>query len=343
MHFLQAATLLSIASRAMAAYRPGFDDYYNDYRGKDAPWPGNEREPIMPTGNGPPAPDDNLFQNLLSAEWAIFSFYQKAVEMFDTSTFTNIGLLATTYDRIQEIRDNEAGHLVLFWDNISGNSIKPGPCQYEFGFRDAKSFIATMTLLEIASMAFLSALVQQANTDATRGALVAIASTEARHETWALMDLWDVNPFGGPADTSFPYAYQILYTTKQFIIPGSCHPANPPYPYPAQEIAQFTYDSTTESALTSGTDIKFKYTTPQPDWEEGKEYYAVFFHGLSRVSVPYDITTNSTRIPDFDMNKGVIIGVIADTLDAPRKETVVAGPVLLVQQPAGVLKLYGQT
>jgi len=341
MHILHAAAgFLSITARAMATYRPGFDDYYNNYRGNDPPWPGNEREPIMPTGNGPPGPDDNLFQNLLSAEWAIFGFYQKAVEMFDASTFTDIGLPATTYDRIQEIRDNEAGHLVLFRDNISDNSIKPGPCEYQFGFKDAKSFITTMTLLEIASMAFLSALVQQANTDATRGALVAIASTEARHETWALMDLWGVNPLGGPADTSFPYAHQILYTTNQFIIPGSCHPANPPYPYPAQEIAQFTYDAKTDSALTSGTDVKFKYTTPQPLWEEGKVYYAVFFHGLSRVSVPYDIENNSTRIPDFDMNKGVIICVIADTIDAPQKETVVAGPVLLVQQPAGALKLY---
>jgi len=154
MHILRAAAgFLSITARAMATYRPGFDDYYNDYRGNDPPWPGNEREPIMPAGNGPPGPDDNLFQNLLSAEWAIFGFYQKAVEMFNASTFTDIGLPATTYDRIQEIRNNEAGHLVLFRDNISGNSIKPGPCEYQFGFKDAKSFITTMTLLEIASMA----------------------------------------------------------------------------------------------------------------------------------------------------------------------------------------------
>lgn len=336
-----AAAILGFTSVAQALYRPGFDDYYNTYRGKEAPWPGNERDPIMPTGNGPPGPDDNLFQNLLSAEWAIFSFYQKAVEMFDEGSFTAIGLPATTYDRITEIRNSEAGHLVLFRDNISPNSIKPGPCEYRFGLTDAKSFVSTMTLLEIASMAFLSALVQQASTNETRGALVAIASTESRHETWALMDLWGVNPLAGPADTSFPYAHQILYTTNQFIVPGSCHDANPPYPFPAQEIAQFTYDAKTDSALTSGTEVRFLFTTPPPEWEDGKEYWAVFFHGLARVSVPFNIHTNSTRIPDFDMNKGVIIGVIADVVDAPYKESVIAGPVLLVQQPAGALKMHG--
>jgi hypothetical protein len=347
MHFIRTSLVL-LGTVALAApdqapaqgLRPGFDDYYSDYRGKAPPSPGDELDPIMPTGNGPPGLDDNLFQNLLAAEWAIFNFYQKAVEMFDESTFTDVGLPATTYDRIQEIRDNEAGHLVLFRDNISGNSVKPGPCQYRFGLTDAKSFVATMTLLEIASMAFLSALVQEAHTNATRGALVAIAATETRHETWALMDLWGANPLGGPADTSFPYAHQILYTTNQFVVPGSCPPANPPYPNPAQKIAQFTYDAKTESALTSGTEVRFLFTTPPPVWED-REYWAVFFHGLARVSVLFDVEKNTTRIPDFDLNKGVIICVIADTPDAPHKESVVAGPVLLVQQPAGALKMHG--
>jgi hypothetical protein len=53
------------------------------------------------------------------------------------------------------------------------------------------------------------------------------------------------------------------------------------------------------------------------------------------------VEKNTTRIPDFDLNKGVIICVIADTPDAPHKESVVAGPVLLVQQPAGALKMHG--
>lgn len=332
-----AAASMAVAMPAQLPI-PGFSNYFSEYRGKAPPYPGNETAPIMPTTNGTAGPDDLLYQNLLSAEWAIFSFYQQGVEMFNTSSFTALGLPNTTYDRIQEIRDNEAGHLAIFQSQISSNSIKPGSCKYQFGVTDAQSFIVTLTLLEIASMAFLTGLAQQATQNVTKGALTAIGETESRHNTWALMDIWDVNPFAGPSDTSFPYANQILYTTNQFIVPGSCPQENPPYPYPAQEIAQFIYNPMTNSSLTSGTEIEFIFTTPPPVWED-KPYYAVFFHELQNVSMCFDTKTNMTNIPDFDLNKGLIIVVIAEEVGAPYKESVVAGPVLLVEQPVGAIKL----
>jgi hypothetical protein len=46
-----------------------------------------------------------------------------------------------------------------------------------------------------------------------------------------------------------------------------------------------------------------------------------------------------TTNPDFDLDKGLIVGVIADEVGAPYNESVVAGPVLLVEQPAGAIKL----
>jgi hypothetical protein len=188
-------------------------------------------------------------------------------------------------------------------------------------------------------MAFLTGLVQQANLNSTKGAITAIAATESRHNTWALMDIWDTNPFAGPSDTSFPYANEILYSTNQFIIPGSCPSDNPPYPYPSQNLPQFTYNPDTNSSLTSGTEIEFVWETAPPVWREHHRYYAVFFHELLNVSVPFDHKTNTTTIPDFDLNKGLIVCVIADTRGAPTLDTVVAGPVLLVEQPAGAIKL----
>jgi hypothetical protein len=332
------AAVPSVVCKAVQRPFPGLSNYYSDFRGQAVPYPGNETAPILPTTDGPAGPDDQLYQNLLAAEWAIFSFYQEGVELFNTSSFTSLGLPNTTYDRIQEIRDNEAGHLAIFQSQISSNSIKPGSCKYDFGVTNAESFIITLTLLEIASMAFLTGLVQQAQLGSTKGALTAIAETESRHNTWALLDIWDVDPFAGPSDTSFPYANQILYSTNQFIIPGSCPSDNPSYPYPAQEIAQFTYNPKTNSSLTSGTPIEFIFTTPPPVWDD-KPYFAVFFHGIINITVPFDTKTNTTRIPDFELNKGLIVGVISDTPGAPTKECVVAGPVLLVEQPAGAIKL----
>lgn len=263
---------------------------------------------------------------------------RQGVEMFNTSSFTGIGLPNTTYDRVQEIRDNEAGHLAIFQSQISDNSIKPGPCKYNFGGTTVEALIVTLTLLEIASMAFLTGLVQQANDLATRGALVAIAETESRHNTWALMDIWKTDPFGGPSHTSFPYANDILDSTNQFIVPGSCPQANPKYPYPSQPLPQFTYSLKTNSSLESGTEVDFIFRTPPPTRKLGQDYYAVVFHELVNISMPFDTETNTTLIPDFDLGKGLIVGVIEDAPGVSTLNTVVAGPLLLVEQPTSIVK-----
>lgn len=269
-------------------------------------------------------------------------FNRKGVELYNSSSFTEIGLPNTTYDRIREIRNNEAGHLAIFQSQISSNSIKPGPCDYLYGLSDAKSFVATLTLLEISSMAFLTGLIQQATLSETKGALVAVAETESRHETWALMDVWKTNPFAGPTDTSFPYANQILDSTNNFIIPGSCPEENPEYPSPRQHLSQIGYNAKTDSTLTPGTDIELVFHTTPPVWEDDQEYYAVFYHGLNNYSMPFDTKTNTSTIPDFELNKGLIIIIIADTPGAPTLDSVVAGPVLLLQQPTGAAKLAPQ-
>jgi hypothetical protein len=64
-----------------------------------------------------------------------------------------------------------------------------------------------------------------------------------------------------------------------------------------------------------------------------KKYYAVFFHGVEIVSVPLDTTNLTSAIPaQFDA-RGIIIAVIADEIDAPTENSVVAGPVFLLLEP----------
>lgn len=184
--FCTAFTALFVTSAVVAAPAsqhpvPGLSNYYSNYRGKAPPYPGNETDPIFPRQT------ELRHQMIYSIKicclqnGAIFEFYQQGVEMFNATSFTTLGLPNTTYDRVQEIRDNEAGHLAIFQSQISSNSLKPGPCKYAFGVTSAEAFIVTLTLtlLEIASMAFLTGLIQQANTSVTRGALTAIAETES--------------------------------------------------------------------------------------------------------------------------------------------------------------------
>lgn len=160
---------------------PGQTPLYNDYRGKSPPFPLDLTGPVPPTSNGPPGVDDELFQNLLSTEWIVFNFYQRAVEIFNQSSFTALGFPNTTYDRVAEIRDNEAGHFRIFQDSISSASVKPGSCKYRYNYTDVPTFLATQNLIEASSATFLTGAVEQAKAKTSQGRLVAISAAETRH------------------------------------------------------------------------------------------------------------------------------------------------------------------
>ncbi|KAI2464883.1 hypothetical protein F4781DRAFT_51539 [Annulohypoxylon bovei var. microspora] len=322
--------------------KPGEDPIFSTYYGVEAPFPGNLRDVVLPTKVGRRGVDDEVWQNLLAAEWIIFDFYQKAVEDFNTSSFVAIGMPNTTYQRIQEIRNNEAGHLRIFQNMISPTSVKPGACEHQYPFYDPISFLALVTVLEVSSMAFLTGLVQSAKLPSSAGAMIAIAETEARHEVWSLIEIWKTNPFGGPADTTFPYANQILDSTNGYIVPGSCPPENPVYPNPRQNLPALSAAKGTKS-LTPGSNIALNFTDPdnQPSFARHTQYYAVFFHGVYNVSVPIDTMTWPEEqifvtIPAQFETKGVIVAVIADTPGAPTKDTVVAGPGVILEQPVAL-------
>ncbi|KAI1624657.1 hypothetical protein EDD37DRAFT_627660 [Exophiala viscosa] len=313
---------------------PGESPVYSTTYTVEPPFPGNTTGAVLNTTSGPPGPDDVLFQNILGAEWIIFSFYQQGITKFNESSFTALGLPNTTYTRLLQIRDNEAGHLRIFQDSISPSSVKPGPCKYEYPFTDAESFLALQTIIEVASMAFVSGMEYQAMDPAAASALVAIGETETRHNTWSLIDVWNANPFSGPVDTIYPYANQILEFTRSFIVAGSCPPENPVYPDPAQQLATFELASNT-SSIAPGSHVTVTFET-QPEFADSKDYYAVFFHGMYNTSVPFDTKTNTTTIPAAFDPTGIIITVIADAEGAPTDTSVVAGPLIVLENPATV-------
>ena len=348
---VSAAPLIYNITDPASGPMPGQSSIYTNTTTISPPWPGNVTGAILNTTSGPPGPDDLLFQNLLSAEWIVFSFYQQAVEAFNESSFAQFP--NTTYDRIVEIRNNEAGHLRIFQDAISSNSIKPGPCKYFFPFENAVEMLALQTFIEISSLAFLTGLVQQSEIDANKGALIAIAATESRHNTWALIDIWNTDPFAGmfhysnslgiansisgPSDTVFPYANQILDLTNSFIIPGSCPAENPGYPSPRQNLPPFAAAVGTES-IAPGATIEFNFTKPanQPMFKPDHQYHAVFFHGVHNISAPFDTQSNTTTIPAEFEDLGLILAVISKDEGATTKEMVVAGPAVLLEQPSAV-------
>lgn len=100
----------------------------------------------------------------------------------------------------------------------------------------------------------------------------------------------------------------------------------------------------TRSRGRPGEVVEFTFPAPvkelQPKFEPGREYWAVFFHGLNNISCRYDVETSTARVPgEFDKEKGIILGVVAEEKGAPTRESVVAGPVFLLQQPVKLVEM----
>ena len=317
---------------------PGESPLFVNYPGKKTPLAKEYLRVIPAIGSGPTGEDDLLFQNLLAAEWAIYSFYQIGVESFTSSNFTKLGWPNSTYERMVQIRDNEAGHVRIFQEQISNNSVKPGPCKYEYSFGgNPKSWLVLQTYLEVASMAFLTGLSNQADLNVSKSALMAIGQVESRHNAWSLIDVWNTSPFSGPSDTIYPYANQILDLTNNFIVSDSCPSENPVYPSPRQNLPQIEFYSNGTTAR-PGSDLQFAYKDPKnvPTFNDDKEYWAVFYHGVQKESVRYNPKENRVKIPPFDLDSGIIIVNIAEEKGAPNEDSVVAGPLIILEQP-GIL------
>lgn len=59
---------------------------------------------------------------------------------------------------------------------------------------------------------------------------------------------------------------------------------------------------------------------------------------MRNVTVPFDPSSNGSTIPaEFDTGRGIIIVVIADEVGAPTDDSVVAGPLVLLQQPQALM------
>lgn len=74
-----------------------------------------------------------------------------------------------------------------------------------------------------------------------------------------------------------------------------------------------------------------------PTFNYNKEYWAVFYYGVQKESVRYNPKENRVKIPTyFDLDSSIIIVNIAEEKDTPTKDSVIARPLILLEQP-GIL------
>jgi hypothetical protein len=90
---------------------------------------------------------------------------------------------------------------------------------------------------------------------------------------------------------------------------SSCPSQNPIYLNPNQGLPTLDFQRNTTSAGAPGSLINFIFpdANNQPCFAVDKEYFAVFFHGINNITMPFDVNRRSSIIPDaFDTNAGLI-------------------------------------
>jgi hypothetical protein len=102
-------------------------------------------------------------------------------------------------------------------------------------------------------------------------------------------------------------------------------------------LPRLTYNTNTTSTLAPGTTIELIVETSSgKQLAKADNYYAVFFHALNIYSVPFNTSTGIVTIPAKIEPLGLLLIVIADEPGAPTAESVLAGPLPILQAPTSL-------
>lgn len=278
--------------------------------------------------------DQLLFQNLLAAEWIVDSMYASGLQHFTQSDFTAAGYPNNTYAQLESVYQNENGHLRLFERAIDENVIKPGRCNYSYGFEQisnkteaAQIYMNIVSEVEIGSMAYLTGLAHQAEQVETLYTIMGTISAETRHLTYVNGQVLVVGNFVGPTDTIYPFPLQLLSVTKQFIVPNSCPHDNPPYPSPDQNLPKLLLDIKRSNIQSKNGNLTLSALLT--DSQAKDDLHVVFFQSVFNYTEKVTSLGNNTyqvNIPTLTSDKGNLIVALSNTSHVTKKEDIIAGP-----------------
>ncbi|KIW06578.1 uncharacterized protein PV09_02297 [Verruconis gallopava] len=129
--------------------------------------------------------DIDILQFALTLEHLESTFYSQGFAKFPDSDFMALGLTSAQVSALKTVGGTEATHVTQLQAAISAAGSQPvQPCQYNFGFTDAKSMVATARVLEAVGISAYLGAAPLVSSKAVLGAAASIVTIEARHQTF---------------------------------------------------------------------------------------------------------------------------------------------------------------
>lgn len=245
------------------------------------------------------------------------TFYRTGLANFTEADFAAAGADSTVYNNIKRIAKDEAAHVDFLTKGLKAAGATPvAACQYNFGVTDAKTFLATASILEgVGVSAYLGAAADiMSKTYLT--AAGSILTVEARHSSYIRANLKQA-PFAQPFDT--PLSINEVYSlASQFIT--SCPKENPALPVKAFPVLSGSVDGKTVKLATPN------YTLKAP---EGGKVYAAFIAVTGPTFVEATAVDGgfTAQIPDGFAGQTYV--VLTSCKEAVTDDTVAAGPAII--------------
>ncbi|KAF7194451.1 Protein rds1 [Pseudocercospora fuligena] len=173
--------------------------------------------------------DGVILNYALTLEHLENNFYKQGLQKISAEEFYKATGDKMFYNNLKEISKDEATHVSFLTTALQGAGVTPvQPCTYNFGFKDATTFLAIANVLEgVGVSAYLGAAQFIMNKDYLTAA-GSILTVESRHSAYLRENQSPAqSPFPAPFDIPLDFN-QVYSLAAQFI--KSCPSSNPPLP-----------------------------------------------------------------------------------------------------------------
>lgn len=276
--------------------------------------------PTKNQNKGKAVTDGDILNYALTLEHLENTFYREGLKKYSSADFVKAGFTADQYNKLMIVSSDEATHVSFLTSALQAAKVTPvAECQYNFGYTDVKSFLATASILEgVGVSAYLGAAASiMEKTYLT--AAGSILTVEARHSSYIRNAVGQV-PFAQPFDA--PLTLNEVYTlAAQFIT--KCPDNQPALPVKAFPVLTA---SSKDSPVKTGSTITLSV-------KDSKGYptqaYAAFIAVTGPTFVEAKMVNGAYQVVVPKGFAGQTYVVLTNCADSVTDDTTIAGPAIV--------------